>query len=186
MSLEQHIALSTSDDNTIRDDLYNQLRNEIVKFQNNFSSCTLSCIRWIRRYASCRWITCSCLCLPIWIILIPVGIVLDLSLFIICGSIFIIAFIVSLLLASCMLTTYSSSIKDICHPRNTVIYSLTKAIHLSCTVYEILQFFWLFCCGTGIIQDGAPICCLYCGKYCKRACTKATQVEFSATPCTIL
>ena len=187
MSVEQNITLSTSDNDTVKDHLYNHLHNEINKFHNLFSSCTLSCIRWIQRYAGCRWFTCSCLCLPIWIILIPVGIVLDLILFLICGSIFVIVFIVSLLLAPCMLFTYSSSVRDICHPRNIYIYSLTKAIGLSCTVYEILQFLWVFCCGTGHIQDGAPLCCSYYGgKYCKQACTQATQVEFSESPCTIL
>ena len=171
----------------LRDYLRGRLHHEIDSANQLFSSCTWSCIRWIKRYARCRSIGCTFLCLPFWIVMLPVAICLDLCIYLIVLVIFIVVFLLSILLAPCVLTYRFSSCKDACRPWNIYAYSLARALNQSSNIYMIFGIFWACYCGTGDLENGAPICCVYCcSRACQQTCQQATQVELTGEHCIIL
>jgi hypothetical protein len=46
---------------------------------------------------------------------------------------------------------------------------------------------WMCYCGSGELENGAPMFCSYCCcTGCLHACSEATHVEINDQPCTIL
>ncbi|CAF3098575.1 unnamed protein product [Rotaria sp. Silwood2] len=164
-----------------------RLQTEINNVRISFISCTMSTIRWIQRYSHCYSIMCSLFCFPLWILMLPIAFVLDICIYFIAFIIFIIVFIINILLAPCTLAYKFSSCSDAWKPVNIYRYSLREALFWFESILMIFQMPWLCYCGSGHIEDGAPICCTYiCCMECHNACSKATQVKINNQSCIIL
>lgn len=170
-----------------KDYLYDRLQTEIHNAHNTFTSCTMSTIRWLQRYSHCYSIACSFFCIPLWILILPIALVLDIFIFIVVLIIFIIVFIVYFLSAPCMLSYQFSSCSDGWNPLNMYRYSLTQALMWAQMIYACFDVIWSCYCGSGEIEYGAPMFCSYCcGEGCHRMCTEATDIKISNQVCTIL
>jgi hypothetical protein len=175
------------DEQLTQDYLRNELKHAINSAHRSFTSCTMSTIHWLQRYSHCYSIVCSFICFPLWILILPIALGLDLCIYAIIAIIFIITFVIHILLAPCKLTHQFSSCSDAWNPANIYRYSLTRALMWSETTFVLFQIFWLCYCGSGELEDGAPICCTYiCCTKCHRACNQATHVRINDQPCTIL
>lgn len=117
----------------------------------------MSTIRWLQRYSNCYSVFCSFICLPLWVIVLPIGFLFDICIHSITFLIFLIAFFLNILLAPCMLAYKFSSCFDACNVVNIYQYSLIKALPWYNTFLMIFQMFWLCYCGSSYIDDGAPI-----------------------------
>ncbi|UJR20342.1 hypothetical protein I4U23_023473 [Adineta vaga] len=81
---------------------------------------------------------------------------------------------------------YSSCI-DGWNPINIYRYSLAVTFMWIHTIYAMFLMMWGCYCGSGRIEDGAPICCIYiCCEPCRQSCQQATHVEINTQICTIL
>jgi hypothetical protein len=169
------------------DYLRNRLNQTINNARLSFNSCTLSTIRWLQRYSHCYSIACSFICFPLWILMLPIAICLDICIFSIISIVFVVAFVLFLLFAPCILSYQISSCSAAWHPVNIYRYSLTQALLWSEAIFIFFEIYWWCYCGTGDIESGAPICCIYCCPTpCQHACKKATRVKISEQHCTIL
>ena len=168
----------------MKDDLADRLKDQISHSWTISNSFTLSSIRWLQRYYHCYSTLCSLLCLPFWILMLPIAFSLDLCIYLIAPVVFIIIFLLSVLFSPLILLYQCS---DVCSGTNIYRYSLRNAFAWSDFILMVLQSFWGCYCGTGDIEGGAPICCLYwCGTPCKDACQRATQVKINDQFCTLL
>ncbi|CAF1109264.1 unnamed protein product [Rotaria sordida] len=175
------------DKQLIEDYLRTRLQSEINNVCLSFISCTMSMIRWLQRYSHCYSIACSFFCFPLWILMLPIAFALDICIYSITSIIFIIAFIINILFAPCTLAYKFSSYSDAWNPMNIYRYSLRQALLWFESFLMIFQTFWLCYCGSGNIEDGAPICCTYCCcMECHNACNQATHIKINDQPCIIL
>ncbi len=170
-----------------KDYLRNRLEVTIQNARKTSTSCTMSTIRWLQRYSHCYSIICSFICLPFWIVILPIAFVLDIFIYTITSIIFVILFIIYILLAPCMLAYKFSSCSDAWNPANIYRYSLREALLWCEQILAAFDVIWSLYCGSGEIENGAPMCCTYCCcKECHHACSKATGIEINNRPCTIL
>jgi hypothetical protein len=170
-----------------KDYLRNRLENEIHNARISLTSCTMSTIRWLQRYSHCYSIACSFLCLPLWILILPIAFAFDIFIFTITLIVFVIAFIIYLLFAPCMLTYRFSSCSDAWNLANIYRYSLTEALRWFQTILAVFDVMWMCYCGSGEIENGVPFFCTYCCcTLCHEACNQATHIKINDQPCTIL
>ena len=149
-----------------------------------FNSFTLSSIRWLQHYSHCYSISCSFICLPLWIFVLPIALSLDLCIYLIVSITFAIIFLLTILCAP-LLFLYQRS--DVCSPMNMYRFSLRNAWSWSEMTLMDFQSFWWSYCGTGDIESGAPIWCTYCCcAPCQSVCHRAARVKINDTFCTIL
>jgi hypothetical protein len=175
------------DKELLKDYLRNRLETEINNARLTTTSCTMSTIRWLQRYAHCYSILCSFFCIPLWILILPIAFAFDICIYIIASIIFIIVFIVHFLIAPCTLTYRFSSCLDAWNPANIYRYSLIEALRWFQTVVSFFDVMWMCYCGSGEIENGAPIFCIYCCcSGCHESCHQATKIEIRDQPCTIL
>ena len=170
-----------------KDYLQDKLQQELQNIHSLFTSCTMATIRWLQRYSHCYSILCSCICFPLWILVLPIAVALDICIYLAILILFVVVFILSLFTAPCRIAYKFSSCADAWNPVNIYRYSLLEALLWVKTAYVFVQMMWQCYCGSGEVEGGAPICCNYlCCESCHRACTHATHVEINGQPCTIL
>ncbi|CAF1038019.1 unnamed protein product [Adineta steineri] len=171
----------------VDDYLHNKLKQEIENVRSLFASCGMSSIRWVQRYSHCYSILCSFMCIPLWILIVPIAFILDICTYLIVSIVFIISFILYIFIAPCKIAFRFSSCSAAWNPVNIYRYSLLEALKTSEFIFMFFQIFWLCYCGSGELEGGAPICCSYlpCNG-CRRVCNHATHVEINEHTCTIL
>ena len=175
------------DKENIKDYLHNRLQTEIYNCRLTFTLCTISTIRWLQRYSHCYSIICSFFCIPLWIIILPIALVYDIFVLSIASIISIVVFIICFLFAPCVLTYRFSSCLGGWNPVNMCRYSLIEALRWFQTIISIFGLMWSCYFGSGEIDNGVPICCIYyCSTECKRICSEATDIRIATQTCTIL
>lgn len=173
---------------SLRDYLCRQLETEKYNFSNTtLSLCTVSTIHWLQRYAHFYSILCSLCCIPLWILILPIALVFDIFILTITLIVFIIVFIIYFLLAPFILSYTFATCSDVWNPVNIYRYSLIQASRWAQTVLGTFDIIWLMYCGSGEIEGGAPIFCVYCCcTPCRDMCSEATHINLHDQPCTIL
>ncbi|CAF1016929.1 unnamed protein product [Adineta ricciae] len=175
------------DELVIADHIRDKLQNEIEHTRSAAGSFAMASIRWVQRYSHCYSVWCSFICLPLWILIVPVAFALDIAIYSIILCLFVFIFIIALFIAPCRIAYKYSSCTDAWNPMNIYRYSLTDTLACIQMVYIFFALIWLCYCGTGTIEDGAPMCCIYiCCKSCHHACCRATRIQVNEQPCTIL
>lgn len=168
---------------SIEDDLQTEIRN----FRLTFTLSTISTVRWLRRYLHCYSIVCSLFCLPLWIIILPFALIYDVFVLSISSVVCLVVFFVYFLFAPCGLTYRYSSCLVGWNPGNICRYSLIKAFQWFQTILAMFGLMWSCYCGTGEIDNGVPICCIYCcSEECQGICSQATDIHIENQTCTIL
>ena len=171
-------------DKLMNDDFADRSQDQMKYSWITFCSFTLSTIRWLQRYSHCYSIPCSFICLPLWTFMLPIAFLLDLCIYFIMATVFIVTFLLSVLFYP-FIYLYQSL--DVCSAPNIYRYSLKNALSCSTVILVCFQLPWLSYCGTGDIESGAPICCTYwCHTSCQNACHQATHVKINQQYCTIL
>ena len=141
-------------------------------------SMVASTVRWIRMYSHCYSKCCSLICLPLWIVLLPVAFLLDLLVYPVVAIAFLLAWIVCVLAFPFQCGRRRKSFFDFCY-RNALTFADT-------TFYALHAFWWCYC-GSGERDDGIPICAVYfCSRRCHETCHRATQMNISAQHCVLL
>lgn len=168
----------------VKSDLADRPKKKIHDSWTILNSFTLSSIRWLQRYSHCYSAPCSLICLPFWILLLPIALSLDLCIYSIVSVVFIIIFLLSLLFSPLLFLFQCS---DVCSGMKIYRFSLRNALSWSESIMMYCHLSWWCYCGTGDIESGAPLCCTYyCGTSCKDACHRATHVKMNDQSCTLL
>ena len=114
----------------VNDYLRDRLQTEREHARNLFTSCTLSTIRWLQRYSHCYSFFCSFLCIPLWLLILPIAFVFDICIFISSIIIFILSFVIYFLIAPCAIAWKFSSCSDAWKPINIYLYSFPTCAEL--------------------------------------------------------